>query len=74
MEVRELLNEYGYPGDSVKIVPGSALSAIEETNSEIGHDAIMNLLNVLDNDFKLPDRDVKEEPMFAAEHVYSIQG
>lgn len=74
MEVRELLNEYGYPGDTAQIIPGSALCAIEDKKPEIGHDAIVKLLEVLDTDFKIPNRDTNQEPMFAAEHVYTIQG
>lgn len=74
MEVRELLNEYGYPGDTAPIIFGSALSVLEGKKPEIGVNAIKELLNVLDTKFQIPNRNVKEEPMFAAEHVYTIQG
>lgn len=73
MEVRELLNEYGYPGDTAPIVFGSALCAIENTKPEIGVNSIKELLNKLDG-FEIPLRNLNDEPMFAAEHVYTIQG
>lgn len=73
MEIRELLNEYGYPGDTAPIIFGSALCAIEGKNPEIGVNAIKELLNTLDTKFEIPLRDLKQEPMFAAEHVYTIQ-
>ena len=42
MEVRELLNEYEFPGDDIPIVKGSALAALEGTNDETGKNAILN--------------------------------
>ncbi|CAJ0942717.1 unnamed protein product, partial [Mesorhabditis belari] len=74
MEIRELLNEFKYPGDTIKVIPGSALSALEGKNPDIGEAAVKQLLSVLDDDFVIPDRNSNEEPMFAAEHVYSIKG
>ena len=74
MEVRELLNEFGYPGDTAKIIPGSALCVIEDKKPEIGVDSITKLLEVLDTEFKLPERDTNQEPLFAAEHIYTIKG
>ena len=53
---------------------GSALCALEDKKPEIGLESVKKLLDVLDNDFVIPDRDLNKEPMFAAEHVYSIQG
>jgi len=73
MEVRELLNEYGYPGDTAPFVVGSALCALEGKEPELGKQSIEKLLEALDN-FKLPDRDTSIEPMLVAEHVYNIQG
>jgi elongation factor Tu len=74
MEVRELLSYYGYPGDTIPIVAGSALCALEDKQPEIGEAKIRELLDVLDNKFVIPDRNVNQEPMFAAEHVYAIKG
>jgi elongation factor Tu len=74
MELRELLNEYGYPGDNVTIVPGSALSALEGKNPELGEKSVQTLLDAIDKEFVVPDRDTSKEPMFSAEHVYTIKG
>lgn len=74
IEIRELLNEYGYKGDNIPIITGSALSALEDKNPEIGVESIKKLLNVLDTSFVIPKRDVNTEPLFAAEHIYTIQG
>ncbi|KAF7639536.1 hypothetical protein Mgra_00000865 [Meloidogyne graminicola] len=72
MEVRELLNEYEYPGDDIPIIVGSALSALEGVNPEIGEKSVYKLLDTLDNYFKIPERDLSDEPIFAIEKVYNI--
>uniref|UniRef100_A0A0N5BW59 Elongation factor Tu, mitochondrial n=1 Tax=Strongyloides papillosus TaxID=174720 RepID=A0A0N5BW59_STREA len=74
MEIRELLNEFGYQGDSLPVIYGSALSALEDKNPEIGVESIKKLLNVLDTQFVIPKRESNTEPLFAAEHIYTIQG
>uniref|UniRef100_A0A1I7U8T8 Elongation factor Tu, mitochondrial n=1 Tax=Caenorhabditis tropicalis TaxID=1561998 RepID=A0A1I7U8T8_9PELO len=74
MDIREQLNEFGYPGDTCPVIFGSALCALEGKQPEIGEEAVKQLLDVLDNKFVIPERKVNEEPMFAAEHVYSIVG
>ncbi|KAK6745608.1 hypothetical protein RB195_011996 [Necator americanus] len=74
MEIRELLNEFEYPGDTAPVIFGSALCALEGKKPEIGEESIKQLLNVLDEKFVIPERNVNTEAMFAAEHVYSIQG
>uniref|UniRef100_A0A0N4UZ09 Elongation factor Tu, mitochondrial n=1 Tax=Enterobius vermicularis TaxID=51028 RepID=A0A0N4UZ09_ENTVE len=74
IEIRELLHEFGYPGDDLPVIFGSALCALEGKKPEIGEQAVLKLLDVLDNVFEIPERDTNSEPMFAVEHVYSIQG
>lgn len=74
MELRELLNEFGYPGDTVPIIPGSALCALEDKNPELGIGSIQKLIEVLDTYFEIPPRDTNKEPMLSAEHVYTIKG
>ncbi|KAL6725498.1 hypothetical protein Aduo_007547 [Ancylostoma duodenale] len=74
MEIRELLNEFEYNGDSLPVIFGSALCALEGKKPEIGEESIKQLLNVLDEKFVIPERNINTEAMFAAEHVYSIQG
>lgn len=50
------------------------MCALEGKKPEIGEQAVLKLLDVLDNVFEIPERDTNSEPMFAVEHVYSIQG
>ncbi|KAK6009159.1 putative translation elongation factor Tu, partial [Ostertagia ostertagi] len=56
MEIRELLNEFEYPGDSAPVVFGSALCALEGKKPEIGEESIKQLLNILDEKFVIPER------------------
>jgi elongation factor Tu len=72
MEVRELLSEYDYPGDDVPIIQGSALKALEgNTASE---DAVIELLNTVDDYFPDPVRDTEKPFMMPVEDVFSITG
>lgn len=74
IEIRELLHEFGYPGTDLPVIFGSALCALEGKNPEIGEKSVIKLLDAMDNVFVIPERDSNSEPMFAAEHVYTIQG
>ena len=58
----------------MQVIFGSALCALEDKRPDIGVESIKKLIDVLDNKFVIPERHVEKEPMFAAEHVYSIQG
>src|SRR3546814_12621188 len=44
LEVRELLSKYDFPGDDIPVVRGSALAALEDSNKELGHDAVLKLM------------------------------
>src|SRR5437868_2202757 len=57
MEVRELLSSYQFPGDEIPIVKGSALMALEDKNKELGHDAILKLMEQVDTAIPQPKRD-----------------
>jgi len=74
MEVRELMSEMGYDGDAVPVVKGSALSALEGKNPEIGADAIMKLLDEVDRYVPTPVRDLDKPFLLPVENVYSIPG
>lgn len=74
MEIRELLHEFGYAGNDLPVIFGSALCALEGKNPEIGEKSVLQLLDVLDNVFEIPQRNTNTEPMFAVEHIYTIQG
>jgi elongation factor Tu len=74
MEIRELLNEYEFPGDDTPIIQGSALKALEGDTSEIGKGAIEQLLSTLDEYFPDPERETDGPFSMAIEDVFSISG
>jgi elongation factor Tu len=72
MELRELLTEYGFPGDDIPIVKGSALLAL---NGEAeGEKAIMELMDAVDSYIPQPVRDVDKPFLMPVEDVFSISG
>ena len=73
MEIRELLNEYGFPGDDTPIIQGSALKALEDPSSEWG-DKIMELMDTVDDYFPDPERDTDKPFLMPVEDVFSITG
>ncbi len=74
MEIRELLNEYKFPGDDIPIVKGSALKALEGDTSEIGSQAILELMKQVDAYIPQPERDVDKPFLMPIEDVFSISG
>ncbi len=74
MEVRELLSNYGFPGDTIPIVRGSALCALEDRETAIGHDAILELMKAVDENIPQPQRPIDQPFMMAIEDVFSISG
>ena len=60
MEIRELLDQYDFPGDDTPIVTGSALKALEGDTSDIGVPAVMKLVDAMDTYIPEPDRDVDQ--------------
>lgn len=74
MEIRELLDEYEFPGDDTPIIRGSALKALEGEDSEIGAQSVRELLNALDNYIPEPERDVDQPFLLPIEDVFSIAG
>ena len=73
MEVRELLSEYEFPGDDTPIVRGSALKALEDPKSEWG-DAVIQLMEEVDNYIPEPQRDTEMPFLMPVEDVFSITG
>ena len=73
MEVRELLNEYEFPGDDTPIIRGSALKALEDPNSEWG-DRIIELFEQIDSYIPEPERAVDKPFLMPVEDVFSISG
>ena len=74
MEVRELLSSYQFPGDDIPIIRGSALCALNGTNPEIGHDAILKLMAAVDTYIPQPHRPVDLPFLMPIEDVFSISG
>jgi elongation factor Tu len=74
LEVRELLSSYGFAGDTIPIVRGSALCALEDREPKMGHDSILELMNVVDDNIPQPERPIDLPFMMAIEDVFSISG
>jgi len=74
MEVRELLDAHGYPGDETPIIRGSALAALENRDEEIGKNAILELMEAVDNYIPLPERDLEKPFLMPIEDTFSISG
>jgi elongation factor Tu len=75
MEVRDLLNEYDFPGDEVPIIVGSALEALEDPDpeGEWGQD-IVELMEAVDNYIPEPERDENLPFLMPIEDIFSIKG
>ena len=74
LEVRELLSKYDFPGDDIPITQGSALCALEGRNPDIGHDAVLKLMDTVDAYIPQPERPVDQPFLMPVEDVFSISG
>ena len=74
MEIRELLNEYDFPGDDTPIVVGSALKALEGDTSDIGVPSVQKLIETLDTYVPEPERPVDGNFLMPIEDVFTISG
>ncbi len=74
MEVRELLNEYEFPGDDIPVIRGSALGAMQNPGDSEAVKPILELLDALDNYIPLPERDVDKPFLMPIEDIFSIKG
>ena len=74
MEVRELLSSYQFPGDDIPIIRGSALMALENKNPELGHDAVLKLMEAVDSYIPQPERPIDQPFLMPIEDVFSISG
>ena len=72
MEVRELLEQYGFDGNTSAIIKGSALKALE--GEEKGREAIMELMNAVDTQIPEPVREIDKPFLMPVEDVFSITG
>src|ERR1041384_5405397 len=74
MEVRELLSKYEFPGDTIPIIKGSALAALEDKDKALGHDAVLELMKAVDEAIPQPERPVDQPFLMPVEDVFSISG
>ncbi len=74
MEVRELLSSYKFPGDSIPVIKGSALKALEGDQSELGEPAILKLMEACDSYIPQPERQKDKPFLMPVEDVFSISG
>jgi len=73
-EVRELLTKYGFPGDEIPIIQGSALKALEGDKGDIGEGSILKLMEAIDSYIPTPERDKEKPFLMPIEDVFSIAG
>ncbi|MBT8383993.1 MAG: elongation factor Tu [Ignavibacteriaceae bacterium] len=79
VELRDLLNEYEFPGDEIPIVQGSALQALEAASSDAPHEderlkSIWELMDAVDSYIPIPERDTDKPFLMPVEDVFSITG
>jgi len=74
LEVRELLSSYEFPGDDIPIVKGSALVALEDGDSAVGRESILELMKAVDAYIPQPERPKDKPFLMPIEDVFSISG
>jgi elongation factor Tu len=74
MELRDLLNEYDFPGDDIPIIKGSALNALNNVNDEAATACIAELMDACDNFIPEPKREIDKPFLMPVEDVFSITG
>jgi elongation factor Tu len=74
MEVRELLTKYEFPGDTIPVIRGSALKALEGDTGEMGEGSILRLMDAIDASIPEPVRAIDKPFLMPVEDVFSIKG
>jgi elongation factor Tu len=74
MEIRELLSAYKFPGDDIPVIKGSAVAALNDSNPEMGEQAVMALMAAVDAYIPQPERPVDRPFLMPIEDVFSISG
>jgi len=74
VEVRELLTKYGFPGDKVPVIKGSALLAAQGDKGPLGEQAILKLMEAVDTFIPTPARATDKSFLMSVEDVFSITG
>lgn len=73
-EMKDLLNEYGFPGDEIPVIKGSAFQAMENPDDPEKTKCVVELIEAMDTYFPLPERDVDKPFLMPIEDIFSIQG
>ncbi|MGN1116798.1 MAG: elongation factor Tu [Candidatus Ornithomonoglobus sp.] len=77
MEIRELLNEYEFPGDDIPIVVGTALGVLESSSTDVNapeYKCILDLMDAVDSYIPTPDRAADQPFLMPIEDIFSISG
>ena len=74
MELRDLLNEYEFPGDEIPIIKGSALNALNNVSDDAATSCITELMEACDSFIPEPERDIDKPFLMPVEDVFSITG
>ncbi|KAB7647778.1 elongation factor Tu [Polymorphobacter fuscus] len=74
LEIRELLSKYDFPGDDIPITQGSAVCALDGKRDDIGHDAVLKLMQTVDEYIPQPERPLDRPFLMPIEDVFSISG
>ena len=74
MELRDLLNEYEFPGDDIPIIKGSALNALNNVTDDAATSCITELMEACDSFITEPERDIDKPFLMPVEDVFSITG
>jgi elongation factor Tu len=74
LEIRELLSSYDFDGDNIPVIQGSAVCALNGTKPEIGHDAVLKLMQAVDEFIPQPERPLDRPFLMPIEDVFSISG
>jgi elongation factor Tu len=74
LEVRELLSSYEFPGDTIPVIRGSALCALEDRDPAIGKEAVLKLMAAVDESIPQPERPIDQPFLMPVEDVFSISG
>ena len=74
LEIRELLSKYDFDGDNIPIIQGSAVAALDDKTPEIGHDAVLKLMQAVDSWIPQPARPLDRPFLMPIEDVFSISG
>ncbi len=74
LEIRELLSKYDFDGDNIPVIQGSAVCALDDKQPEIGHDAVLKLMQAVDSWIPQPARPLDKPFLMPIEDVFSISG